>query len=171
MIDLREERAGDAGIIREIHHAAFGGPVEGRIVDLARRAGQVLWSIIAELDGMPVGHILVTPMTLDPHTPLRCIAIGPIGVLPKFQGDGIGSALMQEIIARAREDNYDAILLLGNPRYYHRFGFETASVGNEYGADEAFMALQLMPGCLDRLGKSVVAKYIPAFMEAENEST
>ena len=171
MIDLREERPGDAGIIREIEEAAFGRPIEARIVDLARRAGHIVWSIIAEYDGTPVGHILVTPMTLDPYHGLRCIAIGPIGVLPRYQGDGIGSALMHEVIDRAREDEYDAILLLGNPRYYHRFVFETAPVGNEYGADEEFMALQLTKGCLDGLGKSVIAKYIPAFTEAENEST
>lgn len=170
MIDLRDERPSDISAIRNIERAAFDGPVESRIVDLARRAGDITWSIVAERKGILAGHILVTPMKLEPDTGLRCIAIGPIAVLPEYQGKGFGSALMQEVITRAREDGYDAILLLGDPAYYHRFGFKTAPVRNEYGAGDAFMALQFSPGCLDRVGSRVIAKYISAFMDADNES-
>lgn len=170
MIDLRDEQRSDVRAIHELVRDAFdGGRVEPRIVDLARQRRQVTYSIVAEQDGKVVGHVLATPMTLEPDVGLRCIAIGPIAVLPELQLAGIGSKLMHEVIDRAREDGYDAIMLLGNPKYYHRFGFETAPVRNEYDAHDEFMALQLKPGCLDSAGRKCIARYISAFREAESE--
>ncbi|HKI75165.1 MAG TPA: N-acetyltransferase [Pseudomonadales bacterium] len=168
MIGLRDEHRSDAPYLRKIVREAFDRDTEARIVDLARQRHEVIYSIVAEIDGKLVGHVLVTPMKLEPDKGLRCIAIGPIAVTPEHQGNGIGSKLMQEVIERAREDGVDAILLLGNPRYYHRFGFRTAPVGNEYGAGEEFMALQLNAGCLDSIGGTCMARYIKAFSEAES---
>lgn len=168
MIRLRDERPEDAKTISDLHLAAFGGSkAEPAIVEFARQRGELTWSIVAERDGEIVGHMMVSTMTLVPDPGLRCVAVGPIGVRPGDQGQGVGSALMHESIHRAQEAGYDAILLLGNPGYYRRFGFATAPVNNDYGADEAFMALQLEPGCLDKLGKAVTAKYIGAFADAE----
>lgn len=168
MIDLRDERPGDAYAIHGLHRLAFdGSETESRIVDLARQRSQVVYSIVAEDEGKPLGHVLVTPMVLEPKAPLRLVAIGPIGVLPAHQSAGIGSRLMREVIDRATEDGYDAIFLLGDPGYYRRFDFTTAPVGNEYGAEDAFMVLQLRPGCLDKVGRMHIAKYVSAFADAE----
>ena len=168
MIDLRDERPGDARAIHDLQLAAFNGSeTEPAIVRLARKRGQITYSIVAESAGRIVGHVLASPMTLAPASELRCIAVGPIGVATDLQSAGIGSRLMREVIDRAKEDGHDAILLLGDPRYYHRFGFRTAPVRNEYGAGDAFMALQLTPGCLDKLGGAYTAKYISAFADAE----
>lgn len=170
MISLREEQPGDARAIHDVQRAAFDDrSVEPRIIELARQRRQMTYSIVAEQDGKIVGHVMASPMTFDPGTPLRCLSVGPIGVLPDRQLKGIGSSLMLEVIERAKEDGHDAILLLGNPRYYRRFGFATAPLQNEYGAGEAFMALQLIPGCLDKLGGTYIAKYITAFADAEAE--
>lgn len=167
-MNLRDERPSEVLRIRELECSAFGREVEARIVDLARQRGDITWSIVAELDGEIAGHVMVSPMRLEPDVGLRCIAIGPIGVEPHLQLRGIGSKLMNEVIDRAREDAYDVILLLGNPRYYHRFGFETAPLRNEYDASEEFMAFQLTPGCLDGLDRPCLARYIPAFADAES---
>jgi len=167
-VNIRDERRSEVLRIRELQCAAFGREVEARIVDLARQRGDITWSIVAEHDGEIVGHVMVSPIRLEPNVGLRCIAIGPIGVEPHLQLRGIGTKLMNEVIDRAREDEYDAILLLGNPGYYHRFGFETAPLRNEYEAVEEFMAFQLTPGCLDDLDRPCLARYIPAFAEAES---
>jgi putative acetyltransferase len=170
MINLRDERPSDVRAIHDLVFEAFGRRnVEPSIIELARHRGQMTYSVVAETEGKIVGHIMVSPVTLEPDAGPRCVAIGPIAVAPEQQVRGIGSKLMREVIDRAKEDSYDAILLLGNPRFYHRFGFATAPVRNEYGAVEEFMALQLTPGSLDRVGSKCVARYIGAFADAESE--
>lgn len=168
LLRLVDETSGDTDAIHALTAAAFGREVEAAIVDLARRANDITWSIVALDDGTLVGHVMASPMTLTPDPGLRCIAIGPISVAPDRQGEGIGSTLMVEVIDRARAEGYDAILLLGNPDYYRRFGFETAPIGNEYGATDAFMSLELKPGVFD--GVACIAKYTPAFAQAEGRT-
>lgn len=170
-LKLRKERARDPATIHELTAAAFGREVEAVLVDLARERGEITWSIVAEDETNEiVGHVMVSPMSLEPDAGKRCLAIGPVSVKPELQTMGIGTALMMEAIHRGRDEGYDAILLLGNPRYYHRFGFATAPVGNEYGASEEFMALELHEGSLKGAENSV-AKYVSAFADAESTAT
>jgi len=85
-------------------------------------------------------------------------------VLPRHQRRGVGAALVRAGLARSITLGYDFVVVLGQPAYYRRFGFETASrfdLANQYGADEAFMALPLHPA-----GRSAVAgliRYQPEF--------
>lgn len=51
------------------------------------------------------------------------LLLGPLAVAPGRQGDGIGGRLMREAIARARAVGHAAIVLVGDPDYYRRFGF------------------------------------------------
>jgi putative acetyltransferase len=74
-----------------------------------------------------------------------------MAVLPDFQRQGIGTALVKEGVRRCREMGFDAVVVLGHPEYYPRFGFTKAStlgLTNEYEADEAFMVLELQSGSL-----------------------
>src|SRR6478735_8633462 len=78
------------------------------------------FSIVAELDGEIVGHVISTRGWVDG---LELLGLGPIGVVPRLQRHGIGTALMNETVARANTAGERGIALLGSPEYYSRFGF------------------------------------------------
>lgn len=128
---VRQETPADQDAIRAIHTAAFISddnpePVlEARIADELRAAGDAIpeLSLVAERDGEPVGHVVVSRATLGGRPSL---GLGPIGVLPHAQHAGIGSALMYAVLAAADALHAPEVVLLGNPRYYSRFGFEPA---------------------------------------------
>ena len=91
-----------------------------------------------------------------------------MAVLPELQGRGIGSKLIREGLERCRQAGYDAVVVLGDPAYYSRFGFRRAAdfaLQNEYGAHDEFMVLPLHDGALE--GVSGMLKYLPEFREAE----
>jgi putative acetyltransferase len=124
---IRRERTADADAIRALQRAAFA-PSEhdhGRLVDELRDDGDAVaaLSLVAEVDGAIVGHVVCSYGSVDGR---RCLGLGPIGVLPEHQRHGVGSALMHAVIAAADEVHEAAILLLGHPTYYPRFGFEPA---------------------------------------------
>lgn len=158
---MRPATLDDAGAIQQIVTAAFAREDEARLVQLIVERGQALISLVALSGDDAVGHVLVSPIELSEG--VRCAGIAPLSVLPAHQGMGFGSALMYEAIAAARGLGIDALFLLGDPDYYHGFGFTTAQVGNEYGATDAFMQLELTPGCLR--GASDTARYVSAFNE------
>lgn len=126
---IRRERPGDAAAIRTIHLAAFArpgvDPPEAALVDRLRDAGDVVraLSLVAEYDVDLIGHVVCSRATVRGRP---CLALGPIGVLPAHQRDGVGSALMHAVIAAADALGEQAIVLLGHPTYYPRFGFEPA---------------------------------------------
>jgi putative acetyltransferase len=128
---IRRETEGDAPLIHALHDAAFAGlphssGTEAAIVD-ALRDGED-WvpqlSLVAEADGKPVGHAVCSYGRLAGE---RILGLGPIGVDPALQLKGIGSALMHASISAADARDEPMIILLGNPAYYARFGFEPAS--------------------------------------------
>ncbi|MBA2294928.1 MAG: N-acetyltransferase [Actinobacteria bacterium] len=125
---LRRERPDDADAIRNVQRAAFADPERdhGRLVDDLRADGDIVpgLSLVAELDGEIAGHVVCSRATVDGRA---CLALGPIGVVPSHQRSGIGSALMHAVIAAADALDEPAIVLLGHPSYYPRFGFEPAA--------------------------------------------
>lgn len=130
-ITVRPEGTDDVTAIRHVHDAAFGGLTEGRIVDDLR--GTDAWlpagSLVAvEEDGGVVGHLLLSRGRLvaadGSEAPIGII--GPVGVPPARQGEGIGTALMWRAIEVARKVHLPAICLLGHAEYYPRFGFRPA---------------------------------------------
>ena len=93
---------------------------------------------------------------VDDHSGVHeVIGFGPISVLPEYQRDGIGSMLINRTINKAREMGFVAILICGNPDYYHRFGFKSASeyeiTMSDGSSFDAFMALELREGALGEL--------------------
>ena len=93
------------------------------------------------------------------------LGLAPMAVAPEYQQQGIGSALVRSGLEHCRAAGYKAVIVLGHPRYYPRFGFVPAShfnIRSQYDApDEAFMALELEPGALGEIGG--VVKYHPLF--------
>ncbi|MEQ4520775.1 N-acetyltransferase [Pseudarthrobacter sp. B907] len=159
---LRTEEPEDRQAILALTAAAFaispvtGLPVEGEPgeVDLLRRLFECReylpeFSIVAELDGEIVGHVISTRGRAGE---LELLGLGPIGVAPRLQRHGIGSALMKETIDRANAAGERGIALLGSPEYYARFGFvPSTSLGvqppdSAWGEHFQLLPLALWPG-------------------------
>jgi putative acetyltransferase len=129
---LRRELPGDEEPARALHDAAFGIPageehsVETVLLDGLRADGDVLdaLTLVAELHGELVGHAVCSRASLGEGT---CVALGPIGVRPDHQGQGIGSALVSAVLVTADQRREPCVVLLGDPGWYAHFGFETAA--------------------------------------------
>jgi putative acetyltransferase len=124
---VREEVPSDVEAIFEVTRAAFEGHpysegTEQYIVDALRSAGALTLSLVATVDGRVAGHIAFSPVTLSDGTE-GWYGAGPVSVLPELQRRGIGSALMNEGLARLEALGAAGCVLVGNPAYYERFGF------------------------------------------------
>ena len=128
MISVREERPEDRAAVRHVEEAAFGRAEEADIVDALR--GDPAWalSLVAEVDGELVGHLLFSRGD-------RAMTLGPLAVLPEHQRSGVGAALMAAGLERIDEP----VVLLGHVEYYTRFGFRPAApegITNQWGIDD-----------------------------------
>ena len=168
MIEIRSEIPEDCAAIRRVHEAAFGGSIEATLVEMLRNTGKALIALVAVTDQQLVGHILFSPVTVaDCPEAFRAVGLAPVGVLPAFQNMGIGSRLVRQGLLDCKRDGYDAVVVLGNPHYYSRFGFLRASdhqLDNEYHAHEAFMVIELNQAALQEARGLV--KYPPEFRAA-----
>lgn len=163
---LREELPGDAERIQQIHTAAFPTPAEGRLVDLLRNAGRLSVSLVAVVEGQPVGHIAFSPVSVGqlPGGQLpEGLGLAPLAVLPDFQKQGIGGGLIRSGLAACVRKQVPFVVVLGEPGYYGRFGFQPAArwnLSDEYGGGEAFQALELVTGGISAEGR---VRYAPEF--------
>ena len=131
-ITVRAEEPGDTDAIRSLNDAAFGGPVEGRIVDEIR--GTDRWieggSLVAlDASGTLIGHLLLSEGDLvgdDGSVVRRIWMVGPVAVAPAAQRRGVGAALMGAAIKLATAQRQPVLCLLGHADYYPRFGFGPA---------------------------------------------
>lgn len=143
-INIRSEEAEDIEQVREIVRAAFSTDAESRLVDALRANGKATISLVAVNEKEVLGHILFSPVTTTPPSGAKGIGLAPISVRPDAQSQGIGSQLIREGLRLGKELGFDYCVVLGNPKYYRRFGFEKASnfdMRNEYGVDDAFMVI------------------------------
>jgi putative acetyltransferase len=130
-VNIRLGRPEDGHGSVEVERSAFGSEEEVAIV-IAVRDEEGSFSFIAEDHGRIVGHVQLSRAWVGP-TPV--LALGPIGVLPERQGEGIGRALIEAAVAEADVRDEVAVVLLGDPALYPRFGFEPAS---RYGLANPF---------------------------------
>ena len=149
---IRPATTADHAAIAELTTAAFGGPDggEANIVAGVRAERRVVAELVAEDDGEIIGHVLFSRMTADPAKAVA--ALGPLSAAPARQNQGIGSALAQSGIEACRAAGMDAVVVLGHPPYYPRFGFSreaAAKLNSPYAHLPAFMAMTLTPGALD----------------------
>ena len=128
---------------------------------------------VAEIDGKVVGSIMYTrsKVVSDDGGEWETLTFGPVSVLPKYQRQGVGGALIRRTIDVARELGYRAVLIYGHESYYPRFGFKPAS---EYGiatADgknfPAFMALPLYDGALDGVHGRLICDEVYTTLDKE----
>lgn len=154
---IRPETPTDYPAVAAVLLAAFPGPAEARLVEQLRHRPdfrpELSW--VAETAGAVVGHILLTPIRIEPaagEASSSSLALAPVAVRPEWQRRGIGARLMEAGLAAARAAGYGSVVLLGHPAYYPRFGFEPASrwgIRAPFAVpDDAFMALELRPSAL-----------------------
>ena len=127
-IEIRNETAADFPAIEAVTisaflHAPHTGHNEQLIVSELRRAGQLTVSLVAEAAGHVVGHVAVSPVSISDGAP-GWFGLGPISVAPEYQGRSVGSRLMREALRILREKGAAGCVLLGDPGYYSRFGFQ-----------------------------------------------
>lgn len=162
---VRTEKEDDRDAVREINISAFGTSSEADLVEALRKLTQPVVSLVAEDNGAVIGHIMFSPVSLSAHPSLNVMGLAPMAVLPAHQDKGFGSALVRAGLDRCRQLGFDAVVVLGHPNYYPRFGFSPSSqfgINSEYDvSDEVFMALELQPQALS--GKTGKVKYDPAF--------
>jgi putative acetyltransferase len=147
-VNIRPATPDDYPAIRAVTVAAFDTSSGDEAV---RAEGRDLVELVAEIDGEIVGHILFNRMRTDP--PLPVAGLGPLGVAPAHQSTGIGQALSRAGIEACRAAGMEAIVVLGHPPYYPRFGFSAqaaARIASPFAGRPAFMAMALTPGALDR---------------------
>ena len=146
---IRPATQEDAAGIRAVHLAAFPTGAEAGLVEALAREGAAIVSLVEARQGEIVGHILLSRMTVSGDgRPLRAQGLAPVGVLPGFQGGGIGAGLIEAALTIARAIGEDLVFLLGEPDYYARFGFSAATAApfaSPY-AGPWFVALALQPG-------------------------
>lgn len=156
-IDIRHEEAKDIAQVREVLCAAFPTDVESKLVDVLRTNGKALISLVAVQDEQVLGHIMFSPVSTSPPSEAKGIGLAPVAVRPDAQSQGIGSRLIREGLRFCKELGYDYCVVLGNPKYYQRFGFEEAGqfgMQNEYGVDHEFMVIRFSErGTLKGLAK------------------
>ena len=164
-MQIRHERNADRPQVRQVNEAAFGAAAEATLVDLLRAEAAPCISLVADDEGTIVGHIMFSPVALstDPH--LRMMGLAPMAVLPERQRQGIGTALIGQGLAACASLGAGAVVVLGHPGYYPRFGFVPASrfhLACEYDvADDVFMAVELTPGFLS--GRAGMIRYHAVF--------
>lgn len=143
---LRDETLADTGAIAEVTLAAFENlaisqQTEHFIVAALRAAGALTVSLVAESGGRVIGHVAFSPVTLSDGTP-NWYGLGPVSVLPPFQRQGVGRALIQEGLARLKALGAQGCCLVGHPGYYQQFGFRhTPDLVLEGVPPEVFFAL------------------------------
>ena len=127
-INIRNEGADDAAPIHRVTEQAFRDAphtahTEQFIIDALRRAEALTISKVAESDGEIIGHVAISPVGVSDGAE-GWFGLGPISVLPEFQGQGVGSQLMQSALADLEAQGAAGCVVLGEPGYYGRFGFK-----------------------------------------------
>jgi len=165
-IVIRVEQSGDIPHIRDIVAHAFGQRAEADLVDRLRADGDVLISLVAVAEnGELVGHILFSrlPIAGARGRVTEAAALAPLAVRPEHQGKGVGSALTKAGIRACAAHGLAAIIVVGDPKFYQRFGFSAAAARGLQSPfpGDAFMALELKPGAL--LANPGTVRYADAF--------
>lgn len=164
MISLRTTEPEDFAAIREVLFAAFETAEEAQLVEALRAEGCVILELVAETDEGIAGHILYSELPIDSATrTIRGAALAPLAVHPAHQRHGIGGALIHMSLAMLAHEGVEAVVVLGLPDYYPRFGFSAnlaAKLETSFSGTH-LMAMELQPGCIEEIPAR--ARYARAF--------
>jgi len=121
---VRLENPTDLQPITEVHGCAFSTETEGRIVEKLRQNGNLVISLVCEIDDRIVGHIAYSPIFHENQT--VGLGLGPVAVSPEYQRRGIGTALIEKGNMIAMSKGFNKIFVLGDTIFYSQFGFNLA---------------------------------------------
>lgn len=164
---IKPEQAADIEPVRNVILSAFPDSSESDLVDSLRENGNLSISLVAQSDSLTVGHIGFSPVSIkgrDSSRKVVGLGLAPVSVRPSHQHQGIGSQLIRAGIDACQTASVDFVVVLGDPEFYQRFGFTTASsIGllNEYGVDAEFMVRVLNPSCVGEIRGTL--QYSPEF--------
>ncbi|WP_392531529.1 GNAT family N-acetyltransferase [Nostoc sp. C117] len=136
-MNIRCETLTDYPAIAEVNTLAFGQENEAKLVEVIRPCDGYIpeLSLVAEIEGVVVGHILFSYIDLVGEQTLQILGLAPLAVRPEFQRQGIGSALMKAGLEIADSKKETIVIVLGHPEFYTRFGFQPSVV---YGIESPF---------------------------------
>jgi putative acetyltransferase len=143
---IRSEKDADIDAITTVTVAAFrtlevSNQTEQFIIEALRAAKALTVSLVAESNDCVVGHIAFSPVTISDGT-RNWYGLGPVSVLPEYQRQGIGKALIREGLSRLRDMHAQGCCLVGHPDYYRKFGFKNMpGLVHEGVPQEVFFAL------------------------------
>ncbi len=147
---VRGEKAADYATISEINRLAFGREEEANLVNAIRKTKsyEFGFSLVAVREDIILGHALFSKGFITHRgRRFKCLILGPIAVHPEHQRKGIGKALVNEGLERAKEVGFGAVIVVGDPAYYGAFGFKPAGgmkLRTTLGVpDENFMAKEI----------------------------
>ncbi len=169
-MDIRTEKPEDLEAVRQVNIAAFGRENEANLVDRLRGTGST-FSFVAVQSDRIVGHLFFSLVTVEGKCSknLSIQGLAPVAVLPEYQRQGIGTLLIREGLKECARSGFHAVVVLGEPDFYSRFGFIPASRKSlkcEYDVpDEVFMVLELESGALQDCSGTV--KYRSEFSLCE----
>jgi predicted N-acetyltransferase YhbS len=156
-ITIRPENRNDYKNITLINDMAFGHEKEGLLVEKIRKNKKFKpkLSLVACMGDEIVGHILFFPVDVISETDqFESLTLAPMSVIPELQGLGIGSQLVEQGLAKAKNMGYTSVIVLGHAKFYPKFGFTPASQFNITSPfavpDECFMALELQKEALQK---------------------
>jgi putative acetyltransferase len=135
---VAREQPGDVAAVRAVHVEAFGRELEASLLDRLRvcDAWMPELSFVVRFGVDVAGHVVCTRAYVDEHP---VVALGPIGVARRFQGQGLGGALMHTVLGAADALGEPLVGLLGDPRFYQRFGFELGAMRHVLPPDENWL--------------------------------
>ncbi len=162
---IRDEEQKDRAAVRAVNVSAFETPAEADLVDALRKQAHPVVSLVAVESGIIVGHVMFSPVSLSGHPDLKIMGLAPMAVAPEHQRKGIGSALVRAGLDRCKHLGFGAVVVLGYPEYYPRFGFLPSTrfgIKCEYEVPEGvFMIFELLPDYLRDASGTI--KYHAAF--------
>jgi predicted N-acetyltransferase YhbS len=117
-------------------------------------------ALVAEEDGSLIGHIMLTRIYIaDNGKKFESLLLAPVSVALEYRNQGVGSDMIKEGFKLAKEMGYTSVLLVGDPAYYHRFGFQTSvnfGIRNANNfPDQYVLACELVPGALSGISGTV----------------
>ena len=164
-MNIRQTNPLDLNDILFVEKAAFKRDSEVNLTEdlLVDPSAEPRISLMAYIEDQPVGHILFTKGILTDHPDVSLSFLAPLAVIPKFQGQGIGSALINEGLKLLTEANVDLIFVVGHPTYYPKFGFKPAlKLGFEptypipIEVTDAWMVKTLKPNIIGNISGKVI---------------
>jgi len=168
-VQVREETPEDVRAIDVVNLSAFQGENEAKFVTALRQSAAFIpeLSLVAELNGRIVGHILLSAvMLMGKDSEKKILALAPMSVVPSQSHRGIGSALVRAAVTKAGSLGYAGIVAVGEPEFYRKLGFEPA---NRWGlrtslpvAEDWVTAIELIAGALNGGG---LVRYPELFLD------